>query len=301
MERSNVDRVPPVPEQRPRLVRILHEDPDLARRLDADEARAAARQTVGILEEISPGPWKPATLAQGKCVFGGLVLDGLLVRELTVGGAVTAELLGAGDLVLPQDADEPVPFVGAQMTWTVLDATRVAWLDGPFVVAVRRWPELAAVLLERSQRRLVRVGVLQAIAQLTRIDDRVLATFRQSDIIPVIAPIGVGAGGETYNINADTVAGAVAAAVKAKRFLLLTDVAGVLDDEKRLIPELTAAEARRLIVEGTVSGGMIPKVETCLGAVDGGVEAAVILDGRVPHAILLELFTEGAGTLIRRG
>src|SRR2546423_13432663 len=174
MERSNVDRVPPVPEQRPRLVRILHEDPDLARRLDADEARAAARQTVGILEEISPGPWKPATLAQGKCVFGGLVLDGLLVRELTVGGAVTAELLGAGDLVLPQDADEPVPFVGAQMTWTVLDATRVAWLDGPFVVAVRRWPELAAVLLERSQRRLVRVGVLQAIAQLTRIDDRVL-------------------------------------------------------------------------------------------------------------------------------
>src|SRR5438067_780019 len=79
------------------------------------------------------------------------------------------------------------------------------------------------------------------------------------------------------------------------------EVVGVLDDEKRLIPELTAAEARRLIVEGTVSGGMIPKVETCLGAVDGGVEAAVILDGRVPHAILLELFTEGAGTLIRRG
>jgi acetylglutamate kinase len=117
----------------------------------------------------------------------------------------------------------------------------------------------------------------------------------------VIAPIGVGAGGETYNINADTVAGAVAAAVKAKRFLLLTDVSGVLDGEKRLIPELTAAEARRLITEGTISGGMIPKVETCLGAVDGGVEAAVILDGRVPHAILLELFTEGAGTLIRCG
>src|SRR5438874_1481457 len=134
-----------------------------------------------------------------------------------------------------------------------------------------------------------------------RVEDGVLATLRQCDIIPVIAPIGVGAGGETYNINADTVAGAVAAAVKAKRFLLLTDVAGVLDDEKRLIPELTAAEARRLITEGTVSGGMIPKVETCLGAVDGGVEAAVILDGRVPHAILLELFTEGAGTLIRRG
>jgi len=151
-------------------------------------------------------------------------------------------------------------------------------------------------------RKLTRNGAdLGFVGEPERIDDRVLATFRQSDIIPVIAPIGVGAGGETYNINADTVAGAVAAAVKAKRFLLLTDVAGVLDDEKRLIPELTAAEARRLIVEGTVSGGMIPKVETCLGAVDGGVEAAVILDGRVPHAILLELFTEGAGTLIRRG
>jgi len=132
-----------------------------------------------------------------------------------------------------------------------------------------------------------------------RIDERALAAFRQSDIIPVIAPIGVGAAGETYNINADTVAGAVAAAVKAKRFLLLTDVPGVLDAEKRLIAELSAAAARRLIADGTISGGMIPKVETCLDAVDGGVEAAVIVDGRVPHAILLELFTEGAGTLIR--
>src|SRR6476469_985270 len=151
-------------------------------------------------------------------------------------------------------------------------------------------------------RKLTRNGAdLGFVGEPERIEDRVLATFRQSDIIPVIAPIGVGAGGETYNINADTVAGAVAAAVKAKRFLLLTDVSGVLDGEKRLIPELTAAEARRLITEGTISGGMIPKVETCLGAVDGGVEAAVILDGRVPHAILLELFTEGAGTLIRGG
>jgi len=148
----------------------------------------------------------------------------------------------------------------------------------------------------------VRVEVdLGFVGEPEKIEDRVLATFRQSDFIPVIAPIGVGAGGETYNINADTVAGAVAAAVKARRFLLLTDVAGVLDADKRLISELTAGEARRLIAEGTISGGMIPKVETCLDAVEGGVEAAVILDGRVPHAILLELFTEGAGTLIRRG
>jgi acetylglutamate kinase len=131
----------------------------------------------------------------------------------------------------------------------------------------------------------------------------VLDTFRQSDIIPVIAPIGVGVAGETYNINADTVSGAVAAAVKATRLLLLTDVAGVLDADKRLVSEITAGAARRMIADGIISGGMIPKVETCLDAVEGGVEAAVILDGRVPHAILLELFTDtsGAGTLIRGG
>ncbi len=134
-----------------------------------------------------------------------------------------------------------------------------------------------------------------------RVAAAVLDTFKQSDMIPVIAPIGVGAGGETYNINADTVAGAVAAAVKATRLLLLTDVAGVLDEDKRLLSEISAAAARRLIAEGVIHGGMIPKVETCLDAVDGGVEAAVILDGRVPHALLLELFTDtsGAGTLIR--
>jgi acetylglutamate kinase len=134
-----------------------------------------------------------------------------------------------------------------------------------------------------------------------RIASGVLDTFRQSDIIPVIAPIGVGSQGETYNINADTVAGAVAAAVKATRLLLLTDVAGVLDADKKPISELSAPAARRLIAEGVISGGMIPKIETCLAAVDGGVDAAVIVDGRVPHAILLELFTEGAGTLIRAG
>src|SRR4051794_25716595 len=166
--------VPPVPQHKPRLVRILHEDPDLGYRLDPAEAQAAARQTVGILEEVPTGPWTPAPLAHGRCLFGGLLLDGLLVRELTVGGAVTGELLGAGDLVLPNDADATVPFVGSESTWTAMERTRIAWLDGPFVVAIRRWPELGAALLERSHRRFVRVGVLQAIGQLTRIDDRVL-------------------------------------------------------------------------------------------------------------------------------
>jgi len=133
------------------------------------------------------------------------------------------------------------------------------------------------------------------------INATVLETLRNSAIIPVIAPIGVGDDGQTYNINADTVGGAVAGAVKAARFLLLTDVAGVLDKSKALIPELTADQARRLIEDGTIAGGMIPKVETCLDAIDQGVEAAVIVDGRVPHAVILELFAEGgAGTLIKR-
>ncbi len=133
------------------------------------------------------------------------------------------------------------------------------------------------------------------------INTKMLDLLEKSDIIPVIAPIGVGQKGETFNINADTVAGAVAAALKAKRFLLLTDVAGVLDKNKNLVPQLTVEAAREFIADGTISGGMIPKIETCLEAIKGGVEAAVIIDGRVPHAILLELFAEGAGTLIRRG
>jgi acetylglutamate kinase len=146
-----------------------------------------------------------------------------------------------------------------------------------------------------------RVLDLGFVGEPAAINTTVLETLRTSAVIPVIAPIGVGDNGETFNVNADTAAGAVAGAVKATRFLLLTDVPGVLDKGKQLIPELSADQARALIKDGTIAGGMIPKVETCLQAIEGGVEAAVILDGRVPHAILLELFAAGgAGTLIRR-
>jgi acetylglutamate kinase len=144
-------------------------------------------------------------------------------------------------------------------------------------------------------------GDLGFVGEPAKINAKVLATLEHSEMIPVIAPVGVGRDGATYNINADTVAGAVAAAVGASRLLLLTDVPGVLDKEKRLLSELTISQVRALIADGTISGGMIPKVETCIEAVEGGVEGAVIIDGRVPHAILLELFTEGAGTLIRKG
>ncbi len=131
------------------------------------------------------------------------------------------------------------------------------------------------------------------------VNPEVLRTIINSALIPVIAPIGVGRNGETYNINADTVAGAISSAMSAMRLLLLTDVEGVLDRERKLIPKLTVAEARELIVNGTISGGMLPKMETAIEAVEGGVNAAVILDGRIPHVLLLELFTEhGAGTMI---
>jgi len=133
-----------------------------------------------------------------------------------------------------------------------------------------------------------------------KINPEILDTILKSDIIPVIAPVGFSASGETYNINADTAAGAIAAAMGAARLLLLTDVRGVLDKSGALIEELTVGEARGLMKDGTISGGMIPKVETCIDAVEGGVEAVVILDGRGRHAGLLELFTEhGVGTLIQ--
>jgi len=134
-----------------------------------------------------------------------------------------------------------------------------------------------------------------------QINPQVLTALEQSGMIPVIAPIGVGPAGETYNINADTVAGAVAAAVGAARLLLLTDVVGVLDKNKELVTDLKVSEARALIADGTVSGGMIPKLETCMQAVEGGVDASVILDGRIPHAMLLEIFTDsGLGTAVWR-
>jgi acetylglutamate kinase len=133
------------------------------------------------------------------------------------------------------------------------------------------------------------------------IDVRVIHALTGGGLVPVIAPVGVDADGQTFNINADTVASAVAGALHADRLLMLTDVAGVLDKDKKLIASLTLAEVQERIDDGTITGGMIPKVECCVDAVRQGVRGAVILDGRVPHACLLELFTEaGPGTLVRR-
>jgi acetylglutamate kinase len=144
-----------------------------------------------------------------------------------------------------------------------------------------------------------RVVDLGFVGEPAKVDTTVLDTVLGKELIPVLAPVAAGADGGTFNVNADTFAGAIAGALKAKRFLLLTDVPGVLDKNKQLIKEMSASDVRKLIADGTISGGMIPKVETCLYALDQGVEGVVILDGKVPHAVLLELFTDlGAGTLI---
>jgi acetylglutamate kinase len=128
----------------------------------------------------------------------------------------------------------------------------------------------------------------------------VLDAVLKAELIPVLAPVCPGDDGHTYNVNADTFAGAIAGALKAKRLLLLTDVPGVLDKDRNLITDLTIEDCRRLIADGTITGGMIPKVETCIYALERGVEAVVILDGKQPHAVLVELFTDhGAGTMIR--
>jgi acetylglutamate kinase len=133
------------------------------------------------------------------------------------------------------------------------------------------------------------------------VDPTILQNLTNNNYIPIVAPVALGADGATYNINADTMAGAIAGALGAKRFFLLTDVAGVLDKGGDLLTDLDRPAIDALKGDGTITGGMIPKVETCVAAVDAGVEAAVILDGRVPHAMLLEIFTaRGAGTLIHR-
>ena len=174
-------------------------------------------------------------------------------------------------------------------------AVGISGKDGRLVVAekVRRTQKDPDSNIERE----IDLGFVGEPAE---VDRRVIDTISKAGMIPVIAPIGVGDDGETYNINADTMAGAIAIAMGAARLFLLTDVTGVLDKKKRLMTDLTPSQIDVLRHDGTISGGMIPKLETCVHAVEGGVDAAVILDGRVPHAMLIEIFTKrGAGTLIR--
>jgi acetylglutamate kinase len=168
--------------------------------------------------------------------------------------------------------------------------------DGNMVVA--RKASRRVVDADSNIEKIVDLGF---VGEPEKVDVTVLNQILGRDLIPVLAPLATSTEGLTYNVNADTFAGAIAGALKAKRLLLLTDVPGVLDKSKKLIKELSTDDARRLIADGTISGGMIPKVETCIYALEAGVEGVVILDGEVPHAVLLELLTDhGAGTLMMR-
>lgn len=174
-------------------------------------------------------------------------------------------------------------------------AIGISGKDGGFVKASK---------LRRTNRdpdsNIERIIDLGYVGEPRRVDRSVVDRISAAGMIPVIAPIGVGDDGATYNINADTMAGAVASALRAARLFLLTDVPGVLDKEGELLTDLDPQKIQALVDEGTISGGMIPKLETCVNAVQGGVDAAVVLDGRIPHAMLLEIFTsKGAGTLVK--
>ena len=175
-------------------------------------------------------------------------------------------------------------------------ALGISGKDGGFVTAEK---------IERTTRdpdsNIERVVDLGFVGEPKSVDRSVIDTISGAGMIPVVAPIGVGTDGHTYNINADTMAGAVAAALGAARLFLLTDVPGVLNKTGDLLADLNPAQISALRADGTISGGMIPKLETCVNAVEAGVDAAVILDGRIPHALLVEIFTrEGAGTLVHR-
>ena len=207
---------------------------------------------------------------------------------LRVTDAKTVEIV---EMVLAGSINkEIVALINAEGEWAI----GLCGKDGNMVFA-----EKAHKTIKDADSNIERVLDLGFVGEPVEVDRTLLDLLARSEMIPVLAPVAPGRDGHTYNINADTFAGAIAGALKASRLLFLTDVPGVLDRDKKLIDELSVAEARALIKDGTISGGMIPKVETCIEAIERGVEGVVILNGKQAHAVLLELFTEhGAGTLI---
>ncbi|MCO6409254.1 MULTISPECIES: acetylglutamate kinase [Hoeflea] len=185
---------------------------------------------------------------------------------------------------------EIVALINAEGEWAI----GLCGKDGNMVYA-----EKAHKTMTDPDSNIERVLDLGFVGEPVEVDRTLLDLLAKSEMIPVLAPVAPGRDGHTYNINADTFAGAIAGAVEASRLLFLTDVPGVLDKNGKLIDELTVREARALIADGTISGGMIPKVETCIEAIERGVKGVVILNGKTAHAVLLELFTaHGAGTLL---
>lgn len=255
---------------------------------DAALGKAFARD-IALLKQsgINPivvhggGPQIAAMLAK-------LGIESRFEGGLRVTDAKTVEVV---EMVLAGSINkEIVAMINAEGEWAI----GLCGKDGNMVFA-----EKAHKTYRDPDSNIERVLDLGFVGEPIEVDRTLLDLLARSAVIPVIAPVAPGRDGNTYNINADTFAGAIAGALSATRLLFLTDVPGVLDKDKNLIKELSVADALALIADGTISGGMIPKVETCIEAINRGVEGVVILNGKTPHAVLLELFTEhGAGTLI---
>jgi acetylglutamate kinase len=245
--------------------------------MGSDEAMASFARDVVLMQQVGANP----VIVHGGGPMINAMLDRLNIQSEFVNGkrvtdAATMEVV---EMVLSGVVNKRiVQAIGAQGG----RAVGLSGKDAQLVTCTQTNPELGFV------------GTPSAV------DASILEDLFGSNIIPVIAPLGAGENGETFNINGDTAAGAIAAALKADRLLLLTDVAGVKNANGEVLTEMTAAQIRELTADGTIAGGMIPKTETALDAIDAGVRAVVILDGRAPNACLLELFTDhGAGSLIR--
>ena len=252
-------------------------DPELSRVFAED---IALLRQVGILPIVVHGGGPQISTMLKRLGIESRFIDGLRVTD-----AATVEVV---EMILTGSINKQI------VAAINAEGGRAIGLSGKDDNLLRAKP---AELVKDGQR--VDLGF---VGEPDKVNPRIIEYLEDAGIVPVIAPVGFGPDGKTYNINADTAAGAIAGAVGAARLLALTDVEGVLDKQGTLIPELTASQVRALAADGTISGGMIPKLETCLMAVERGVEAAVILDGRVPHAMLLEIFTpQGVGTLVTKG
>jgi acetylglutamate kinase len=232
-------------------------------------------------------------------VHGGGPQIGAMLKKL----GVESSFVGGLRVTTKETADVAEMVLGAInkqiVGWIAAEDGRAVGLSGKDAGLV-----LAEKVADRTadpNRGIERNVDLGFVGEPVKVDRSIIDTLSAAGVIPVIAPIAPDASGQTYNINADTMAGAIAAALGASRLFLLTDVAGVLDKAGELLVDLTPAQIEALRDDGTITGGMIPKLETCVAAVQGGVDAAVILDGRVPHAMLVEVFTaRGAGTLVHK-
>lgn len=257
-------------------------DPELARNFAED---------VVLLKAVGINP----VVVHGGGPQIGRMLKRLGVESQFVGGlrVTDAETARIAEMVLAGSINKEI------VTWIGAAGGKAIGISGKDagLVTARKVERAQADALQGIERHVDLGFVGEPIA----VEASVLTTLSEQGFIPVIAPIALGADGHTYNINADTMAGAIAGALGAARFFLLTDVPGVLSKDKDLLTDLDPACIAALKADGTIGGGMIPKVETCVAAVDAGVDAAVILDGRVPHSMLLEIFTtQGAGTLVHR-